>query len=184
MNIDNISVFAVWQHSSFHPWQGSAKLHLRTTKSFYQYCTDYQKWVFLKKRLLTIKYAFIAILFYFLHAHQSLPEKSEVSLFIRKTSCCLFFFNLQFVFCKQEAQSNQFQSGFSALDLNPFMTFAKHVSKFQGEGEEDSWHCNFLWWTNWCITKRHPHTQATRQLTTKSDLNTGLDIAIKKGNND
>lgn len=133
-----------------------------------------------KKRLLTIKYAFIAILFYILHAHQSLPEKSEVSLFIRKTSCCLFFFNLQFVFCKQEAQSNQFQSGFSALDLNPFMTFAKHVSKFQGEGEEDSWHCNFLWWTNWCITKRHPHTQATRQLTTKSDLNTGLEIAIKK----
>lgn len=52
----------------------------------------------------------------------------------KKTSCCLSLFNPQFIFCKQEAQSNQFQSGFSALDFNPFMTSAKHASKFQGGG--------------------------------------------------
>lgn len=38
-----------------------------------------------------------------------------------------FFFNPQLLFCKQEAQSNQFQSGFSALDLNPFMTSSKNM---------------------------------------------------------
>lgn len=53
----------------------------------------------------------------------------------KKTSCCcLSFFKPQFLFCKQEAQSNQFQSGFSALDLNPFMNSSKNMHQNFREG--------------------------------------------------
>lgn len=56
----------------------------------------------------------------------------------KKSSCCLSFFNPQFAFCKQEAQSNQFQSGFSALDLNPFMTSSKNMHQNFREGWEEN----------------------------------------------
>lgn len=69
-----------------------------------------------------------------IHATVSAREITSVSTH-KKTSCCLSFPNPQFIFCKQEAQSNQFQSGFSALDLNPFMTSAKRI-KISGKGRK------------------------------------------------
>lgn len=78
----------------------------------------------------------VLLLFFFIFSIHTTDFTREIrsNSIHKKTSCCLSFFNSQFIFCKQEAQSNQFQSGFSALDLNPFMISAKHASKFQGGG--------------------------------------------------